>query len=50
VRAPEFLHAHLGYHQIPLAKADQPATTVTPFICFCYVKMLFELKNSGATY
>jgi hypothetical protein len=36
---------------MPLAEADQPATTfITPFNCFCYVKMLFGLKNVGATY
>jgi hypothetical protein len=36
---------------MPLAEADQPATTfITPFNCFCYVKMLFGLKNAGATY
>jgi hypothetical protein len=46
-----FLDAYSGYHQIPLAEADQPATTfITPFGCFCYVKMPFELKNVGATY
>jgi hypothetical protein len=46
-----FLDAYLGYHQIPLAKVDQPTTTfITPFGCFCYVKMQFGLKNAGATY
>jgi hypothetical protein len=46
-----FLDAYLGYHQILLAEADQPATTfITLFGCFCYVKMPFELKNVGATY
>jgi hypothetical protein len=46
-----FLHAYSGYHQIPLAEADQPTTTfITPFGCFCYVKMSFGLKNMGATY
>jgi hypothetical protein len=23
---------------------------ITPFSCFCYVKMSFRLKNTGATY
>jgi hypothetical protein len=31
-----FLDAYSGYHQIPLNKADQSATTfITPFSCFC---------------
>jgi hypothetical protein len=46
-----FLDAYSGYHQIPLAEVDQPATTfITPFGCFCHVKMAFGLKNTGATY
>jgi hypothetical protein len=46
-----FLDAYSGYHQIPLAEVDQPATTfITPFGCFCYVKFSFGLKNAGATY
>jgi hypothetical protein len=46
-----FLDAYSGYHQIPLAEVDQPTTTfITPYICFCYVKMTFGLKNMGATY
>ena len=46
-----FLDAYSGYHQIPLAEEDQLATTfITPFGCFCYVKMLFGLRNAGATY
>jgi hypothetical protein len=46
-----FLDAYSSYHQIPLAKVDQPTTTfITPFGCFCYVKMSFGLKNAGATY
>jgi hypothetical protein len=45
-----FLDAYSGYHQIPLAEADQPATTfITPFDYFSYVIMLFRLKNTGAT-
>jgi hypothetical protein len=43
-----FLDAYSGYHQIPLAEADHPATTfITPFDYFSYVKMLFRLKNTG---
>jgi hypothetical protein len=46
-----FLGAYSSYHPIPFAEADLPATTfITPFGCFCYVKMLFGLKNAGATY
>jgi hypothetical protein len=41
----------LGYHLILLAGADQPTTTfITPFGCFCYVKMPYGLKNVGVTY
>jgi hypothetical protein len=46
-----FPYTYSGYHQICLAKADQPTTTfITPFGCFCYVKLSFGLKNTGATY
>jgi hypothetical protein len=46
-----FLDAYSGCHQIPLTEADQLATTfISPFGCFCYVKMSFGLKNTGATY
>jgi hypothetical protein len=46
-----FLNTYLDYYQIPLAEADQPTTTfITPFDCFCYVKMSFGLKNTRATY
>jgi hypothetical protein len=46
-----FLNAYSGYHQIHLTEVDQLATTfITPFGYFCYVKMLFGLKNAGTTY
>jgi hypothetical protein len=46
-----FLDTYSGYHQIPLVEADQPTTMfISPFGCFCYVKMPFRLKNAGATY
>jgi hypothetical protein len=46
-----FLDAYSGYHQIPLAEADQPATMfITNYDYFCYVKMSFRLKNAGDTY
>jgi hypothetical protein len=43
-----FQDTYSGYHQIPLAEADQPTTTfITPSDCFCYVKMSFRLKTRG---
>jgi hypothetical protein len=46
-----FLDTYSSYHQIPLTEVDQLATTfITPFGCFCYVKMLFRLNNTGSTY
>jgi hypothetical protein len=46
-----FLDTYSGYQQTPLAEADQPATTfITPFGCFCYVKMPFRLRNTWAIY
>jgi hypothetical protein len=46
-----FLDAYSGYHQISLDEADQHAATfITPFGHFCYIKMPFGLKNTGATY
>jgi hypothetical protein len=48
---PSLLDAYLGYDKIPLVVADQPATTfITPFGCFCYVKISFGLKNARSTY
>jgi hypothetical protein len=45
-----FLDAYSGYHQIPLAEVDQPITTsIPPFGCFCYIKIPFRLKTTGAT-
>jgi hypothetical protein len=45
-----FLHTYSGYHHIPLSKVDQPATMfITPFGCFCCVKMSSRLNNVGAT-
>nr|GEX67298.1 reverse transcriptase domain-containing protein [Tanacetum cinerariifolium] len=46
-----FLDAYKGYHQIKIAKEDEENTTfVTSQGIFCYSKMSFELKNTGATY
>ena len=46
-----FLDAQSGYHQISMFREDEKKTAfVTPFGIFCYVKMPFGLKNTGATY
>jgi hypothetical protein len=46
-----FLDAYSGYHQIKMKESDQLATSfITPFGMYCYVTMLFDLRNAGATY
>jgi hypothetical protein len=46
-----FLNAYFGYHQIKMKESDQLVTSfITPFRMFCYVTMLFVLRNTGATY
>jgi len=46
-----FLDAYFGYHQIKMKESDQLATSfITPFGMYCYVTMLFGLRNAGATY
>ena len=46
-----FLDAYSGYHQIVMKESDQLMTSfITPFGSFCYVTMLFGLKNARATY
>ena len=46
-----FLDAYSGYHQITMKESDQLATSfISPFGSFCYISMLFGLKNIGATY
>ena len=46
-----FLDAYSGYHQIAMKESDQLVTSfITPFGSFCYVSMLFGLKNARATY
>ena len=46
-----FLDAYSGYHQIAMKEFDQLMTSfITPFRSFCYITMLFSLKNKGATY
>lgn len=45
------IDAYQGYHQIPLAKDDQDKVNfITIDKIFCYMVMLFGLKNVGATY
>ncbi|GJW03012.1 reverse transcriptase domain-containing protein [Tanacetum coccineum] len=46
-----FLDAYKGYHQIQMAEEDEEKTAFhTNQGVFCYTKMLFGLKNAGATY
>jgi hypothetical protein len=46
-----FLDAYSGYYQISLAVNDEEKITfITSFGIFCYTKMVFGLKNGGATY
>ncbi|GKA43507.1 reverse transcriptase domain-containing protein [Tanacetum coccineum] len=46
-----FLDAYKGYHQIKMAEEDEEKTAfITSQGIFCYSKMLFGLKNVGATY
>ena len=44
-----FLDAYSGYHQITMKESDQLVTSfITPFGSFCYVSILFGLKNTRA--
>jgi hypothetical protein len=46
-----FMDAYSAYHQISLDINDKVKIAfVTPFGIFCYTKMVFRLKNGGATY
>jgi hypothetical protein len=45
-----FLDDYLGYHQISLTVDDKKTAFITLFGIFCYTKMVFGLKNGGATY
>jgi hypothetical protein len=46
-----FLNAYSGYHQISLVIDDEEKTAfIMSFVIFCYIKMVFGIKNGGATY
>ena len=46
-----FLDAFSGYHQNPMAPADEEKTAfITSHGLYCYKVMSFGLKNVGATY
>src|SRR6266498_2884677 len=46
-----FLDAYSGYHQVSLAKSNCiKMSFIMPFGAYCYITMLFRLKNAGATY
>ncbi|XP_022032941.1 uncharacterized protein LOC110934055 [Helianthus annuus] len=46
-----FLDCYKGYHQVQMAVQDEDQTAFrTPIGLYCYTKMPFGLKNTGATY
>ena len=46
-----FLDAYSGYHQIAMKEFNQLATSlIMSFRSYCYVSMLFGVKNVGAMY
>jgi hypothetical protein len=46
-----FLNTYSGYHQISLTIDDEEKIMFTTlFDIFCYIKMVFGLKNGGGTY
>ena len=51
MRVVDFLDAYSGYHKIKLNPADRLKTaSITPFGAFCYLTMMFGLRNAGATF
>ncbi|GJR07617.1 reverse transcriptase domain-containing protein [Tanacetum coccineum] len=46
-----FIDAYKGYHQVQMAEEDEEKTTFYKDQgTYCYTKMMFGLKNAGATY
>jgi hypothetical protein len=46
-----FLDCYSSYHQISLREEDQiKMSFITPFDSYCYMTMLFGLKNAMVTY
>jgi hypothetical protein len=46
-----FLNAYSGFHQIPMSREDEENTTfITVDDLFCFVSMLYGLKNSLPTF
>jgi hypothetical protein len=44
------LHYFSGYHQIWLRKEDRKSSFITPFVMYCYLRMLEGLRNVGPTF
>jgi hypothetical protein len=46
-----FIDAYSSFHQIPLYEPNQIKTSfITPYGAYCYLTMLFGLRNAGVTY
>jgi hypothetical protein len=45
------LNMFSGYHQIRVRREDEEKTSfITPFVTFCFVRMLEGPKNAGSTF